>query len=106
MFLQTPNPLVDINIYRQIGMREIAGVEERADRLDVVGSERVGEDRFEVADPFDRGHEAFGVVERGGEGSVVNLAPAIAEHVAVDAVEDESAVVGSISGMHVNKGFK
>src|SRR5579864_186742 len=90
--VESMDPLVNIDVYRVIGMNEVPGVEQRADRLDVVCAQGVAEYGAEVFDALGRGPEPDRVVERRGERSEMNVAPEVEKLVGVDAVEGETAV--------------
>ena len=86
------NPLVNVDVHRVIRVGEVAGVEDRAHALDILGSQGVGENRPEVLDAERRGLEPMGVVEGDGERPGVDDPPAVSELVGIHAVEVEATV--------------
>ena len=92
LFGHSSDSFIDVDVDRIVTVDKVAGIEERANRLDVGGAEGVGENGAEIFDPFGRGLETLGVEEGDGQRSGVDRVRAIAEFVGVDAVDFEAAV--------------
>src|SRR5262245_26549409 len=83
--LKTAQPLLDIDVDALEASRQIAGVELlRADLFQVIGADRVREDRKQELDSQLRRLEAMGIVKRAVQLPRVDNSPLIAELVGRD----------------------
>src|ERR1017187_1672146 len=90
--IEVTDALVDIDTHGMIRLREIARMEQAlADGFHVVHANGIIEDRQEVIDADTRGPQSFAIVEGRMDAAGMDHAIAIAEFVAVDAVDIEAA---------------